>query len=138
MISGWRPRFLPENIQKKSLTLCDYAHIVCAMNYQQARIRSEILKALAHPVRVLIVETLAKGDQCVCELNKLANIDQSNISRHLAILKQAGIVIDRRDGMRVFYHLQTPCILNALQCAIEVVKVEAKSKKLLLKGRTKI
>lgn len=82
------------------------------MNYSQAKIRSQILKALAHPVRVLIVEKLSQGDRCVCELNKLANIDQSNISRHLANLKKAGIVADRRDGMRVFYHLRTPCILQ--------------------------
>ena len=115
------------------LTLCAYAHKVFFVNYQQARIRAEILKALAHPVRILIVETLLKGDQCVCELNKLANIDQSNISRHLASLKKAGIVIDRRDGMRVFYHLRAPCILNALQCTVEVMKAETKNKKLLLK-----
>jgi len=105
------------------------------MNYQQAKIRAEILKALAHPVRVLIVEKLSKGDRCVCELNELADIDQSNISRHLASLKKAGIVIDRRDGMRVFYHLQPPCILNALKCAVEVMKNEDKNKKLLLKGK---
>lgn len=92
------------------------------MNYQQAEIRAEILKALAHPVRVLIVETLAKGDKCVCELNELADIDQSNISRHLAILKRSGILTDRRKGMKVFYHLQTPCILNALKCAVGVMK----------------
>jgi len=103
------------------------------MNYKQAGIRAEILKALAHPVRVLIVETLAKGDRCVCELNKLADIDQSNISRHLALLKRAGIVIDRRDGMRVFYHLRTPCILNALKCTVEVMKSETNNKKMLLK-----
>ena len=98
------------------------------MNYQQAKVRAEILKALAHPVRVLIVEALSKGDRCGCELNKLANIDQSNISRHLASLKKAGVVTDRRDGMKVFYRLQTPCILNALQCTIEVMRAARKEK----------
>jgi len=98
------------------------------MNYQQAEVRADILKALAHPLRVLIVDTLTDGDQCVCELNKLAAIDQSNISRHLAMLKKAGIVSDRRDGMKVFYHLQTPCILKAFECAVEVVRAEAKRK----------
>lgn len=92
------------------------------MNYKQAKLRAEILKALAHPVRVLIVEELKNDDRCVCELNKLADIDQSNISRHLALLRNAGIVTDRRDGMRVFYHLRTPCILNALKCAVDVVR----------------
>lgn len=108
------------------MTLCAYAHIVKQMNYQQAKVRSEILKALAHPVRVLIVASLSDKDQCVCELNKLAKIDQSNISRHLAMLKKAGIVSDRRDGMKVFYHLETPCILRAFDCAVDVVRAESR------------
>ena len=95
------------------------------MNYSQARIRSEILKALSHPVRVLIVHALTGGDRCVGELNALVDIDQSNISRHLAVLKRAGIIADQRHGMRVFYHLQTPCILKAFDCAVEVIKFEA-------------
>jgi len=93
------------------------------VDYKKAKIRSNILKALAHPVRVMIVDALSKKDSCVCELNTLADIDQSNISRHLAILKRTGIVADRREGMKVFYHLRTPCILNALKCAIEVMKI---------------
>jgi ArsR family transcriptional regulator len=92
------------------------------VNYSQAKTRSAILKALAHPVRVLIVNALTGGDLCACKLNELADIDQSNISRHLAILKKAGILSDRREGMKVFYHLETPCILKAFECAVEVVR----------------
>jgi len=99
------------------------------MNHKQAKVRADILKTLAHPVRVMIVDVLSKKDKCVCELNKLADIDQSNVSRHLAILKRAGIVTDRREGMKVFYHLQTPCILNALKCAVEIMKTEVIKKK---------
>ena len=88
--------------------------------------RADILKALAHPVRILIVSALTNGDQCVCELNKLADIDQSGLSRHLANLKKAGIVSDRRDGMKVFYHLETPCILRAFECAVDVIRADAK------------
>src|SRR5664279_5424591 len=112
---------------------------ICAyciyLNYAQARSRADILKALAHPVRVLMVDALTGGDRCVCELNKLADIDQSGFSRHLAMLKKAGIVSDRREGMKVFYHLETPCILRAIHCAFEVVKSDAKrSRKLIEKG----
>ena len=103
------------------------------MKYEQAKITAEILKALAHPVRVLIVKALTKGDRCVCELNELADIDQSNISRHLAILKKSGILSDRRVGMKVFYHLQTPCILKAFECAVDVVRVETKRRDASLK-----
>ena len=94
------------------------------MTYHQAEARAGILKALAHPVRVLIVNALSKSDRCVCELNALADIDQSNISRHLAMLKRAGVVSDRRQGMKVFYHLETPCILRAFECAVEVVQAD--------------
>jgi len=111
------------------LTLCAYAHILCSVNYQQAKIRSEILKALAHPLRVLIVNALMAGDRCVCKLNELADINQSNISRHLAILKKAGIVSDRREGMKVFYRLETPCILKAFECAVEVVRAQAERRR---------
>ncbi len=104
------------------------------MNYQQAKVRADILKALAHPVRVLIVSSLTEGDRCVCELNRLAEIDQSGLSRHLANLKKAGIVSDRRDGMKVFYHLETPCILKAFECAVAVVKADVKRRHKHLKG----
>jgi DNA-binding transcriptional ArsR family regulator len=96
------------------------------MNFLQAVLRAEILKALAHPVRVLIVNELTAGDRCVCELNALSDIDQSGLSRHLAVLKRAGILSDRRAGMKVFYHLETPCILKALDCAFEAVKEHAR------------
>lgn len=98
------------------------------MNYDQANIRAEIMRALAHPVRVLIVDALTDGEQCVCELNRLADIDQSGMSRHLAILRKSGILSDRREGMKVFYRLETPCILKAFECAVAVVKADARRK----------
>ncbi len=90
--------------------------------------RADILKALAHPVRVLIADRLKIGEQCVCELNRLARINQSNMSRHLATLKKAGIVADRRVGMKVMYRLQTPCILKTFDCAVDVLKADNKKR----------
>lgn len=92
------------------------------MNYRQARLRAEILKALAHPVRVMLVHELQKGERCVCELQPLFSINQSNLSRHLTVLKRAGILGDRRDGMKVYYRLLTPCILTAFDCAVDVIR----------------
>lgn len=114
--------------------LCNYLHMVICMNYQQAKVRADIMKALGHPVRVLIVQALTDGEQCVCELNKLADIDQSGLSRHLASLKRAGIVSDRREGMKVFYRLETPCILKAFECAVDVVRADAKRRNEHLNG----
>jgi ArsR family transcriptional regulator len=104
------------------------------MNYQQAKVRADILKALAHPVRILIVNALSGGDRCVCELAPLVDIDQSGLSRHLAILKRVGVVTERRDGNKVIHHLQTPCILRAFECAVEVLRSDIERKNLHLKA----
>ncbi len=102
------------------------------MNVAEARMRADILKALAHPVRVLLVDELSRGDRCVNDLMAIAGVDQSNVSRHLAQLKQAGIISERRDGARVMHHLQCPCILNAFACAVQVIREDAKRREALL------
>jgi len=91
------------------------------MTSEQAKIKADILKALAHPVRIILVDALSRKDMCVGDMNTLVNVDQSSVSRHLSILKKAGIVSERRDGMRVIHHLETPCILNAIGCAENVL-----------------
>ena len=96
------------------------------MNYRQAKSRAEVLKALANPVRVLIVHHLQKGEQCVSDLNKLARINQSNMTRHLQVLKKAGIILDRRDGTHVYYRLQAPTLLKACDLAAETAQQESR------------
>jgi ArsR family transcriptional regulator len=92
------------------------------MNYEQARARADILKALAHPIRVLLLDALNRGDRCVNELTELAAVDPSTISRHLSHLKKAGIVTERKQGTRVIHHLECPCMLRAFDCSVEVLK----------------
>lgn len=104
------------------------------MNYQQAKARADILKALAHPIRVLLVDALSRGDRCVNELNELADVDQSTISRHLAQLKEAGIVTERKEGCKVIHHLACPCMLQAFDCSVEVLKTTTKRQLTALKG----
>lgn len=106
------------------------------MTDEKAKILSATLKALANPVRVKLVDELRAGDRCVCELTALAGVDQSNVSRHLAVLKRAGIVSERRDGLMVIHHLETPCILKAFDCATEVFRRDVQKKnKLMGKSR---
>lgn len=90
------------------------------MTYEEAKTLSEILKAISHPIRILIVAELREKDKTVGELNHVANIDQSGISRHLSHLKAAGIVTDRRVGNHTYYHLQNSCIVRAFECSMEV------------------
>ena len=82
--------------------------------------RARIIKALAHPVRLFFVEELARQERCVCELTEMVGFDISTVSKHLSVLKNAGIVIDDKRGNQVFYRLVTPCILNFFGC-IEAV-----------------
>ena len=69
-----------------------------------------VFKALGHPSRVFIVETLRIADHCVCELSELIGVDMSTVSRHLSILKRAGIVTDRKEGTTVYYSLVCDCL----------------------------
>jgi ArsR family transcriptional regulator len=84
--------------------------------------RVQIIKALAHPTRLFIVEELMKGERCVCELTEMIGHDVSTVSKHLAVLKHAGLVADDKRGLQVYYTLRTPCILNFLGCVEDVVQ----------------
>jgi ArsR family transcriptional regulator len=83
--------------------------------------KSEIFKALGHPTRLQIVEKLADGEQCVCVCLEMFDIDMSTLSRHLSVLKNAGIISDKRRGKNIFYSLKCPCILNMIKCMEEVL-----------------
>lgn len=78
--------------------------------------RAGIIKAMAHPTRLFIVDELSRGERCVCELTSLIGADISTVSKHLSLLKAAGIVADRKEGLQVFYRLKTPCILRFFEC----------------------
>lgn len=96
------------------------------MNAAQAKARADVLKALAHPTRVLILDALSRGDRCVNDLRRLAPASLPTISRHLDKLKKAGIVTERRAGPRVIHHLACPCMLQALECTCGVLRAVKK------------
>jgi len=84
--------------------------------------RAAIIKALAHPTRLFIVDQLAAKPHCVCELTEMIGADMSTVSKHLALLKAAGIVADDKRGTLVYYRLKTPCVLNFFTCAESVME----------------
>jgi ArsR family transcriptional regulator len=84
--------------------------------------RAEIVKAMAHPSRLCIVDELSKGKRCVCELTEMIGADISTVSKHLKILKNAGIISDEKEGLKVFYTLKCPCIMNFFSCIENVIK----------------
>ncbi|MCD6328298.1 winged helix-turn-helix transcriptional regulator [bacterium] len=89
--------------------------------------RAAIIKALAHPTRLFIVDHLAKEKTCVCILSKMVGADMSTVSRHLSILKSVGIIEDEKVGPQVFYHLKVPCVLNFFGCVEAVMKSNAEA-----------
>ena len=92
----------------------------------QLEARARIMKALAHPTRLFIVEELARGERCVCELTDMIGADVSTVSRHLSVLKQSGVVEDDKRGVQVWYRLRMPCILNFFGCIEDVLKANVK------------
>lgn len=87
---------------------------------------STILKALSHPSRLLMVEALGEKSYCVCELTAMVGSDTSTISKHLAILRQAGIVTDEKKGNQVFYNLRCRCVLDAISALIPLLEEKHK------------
>ena len=83
--------------------------------------RARVIKAMAHPSRLYLVEQLSEGERCVCELTDGVGADISTVSRHLAQLRGAGIVESERRGQKVFYRLRTPCVLNFFGCIENVL-----------------
>jgi DNA-binding transcriptional ArsR family regulator len=75
-----------------------------------------VFKALGHPARVTIVRELAAGEKCVCELVEALGLGWSTVSRHLAVLREAGIVADDKRGLQVFYRLELPCVVHFISC----------------------
>ncbi|MBN1854264.1 MAG: winged helix-turn-helix transcriptional regulator [Pirellulales bacterium] len=97
------------------------------------RARARIIKALAHPARLMIVDELAEHrERCVCELTELVGTDMSTVSRHLAQLKEAGIIEDERRGKMIFYRLRVKCLLKFFNCIESVIKCNAESQQKLL------
>lgn len=79
-----------------------------------------IMKAMANPTRLFILDMLKEKEQCVCELQALIGLDMSTVSKHLSVLKQAGIISSRKHNNQVFYSLLCPCVLDFYSCMIKI------------------
>ncbi len=84
--------------------------------------RASVVKALAHPTRLIIVDELSRRERCVAELTDLIGADMSTVSKHLSVLKSVGIVADEKKGVQVYYSLRTPCILSFFGCIETVLR----------------
>jgi len=99
----------------------------------QYEAKARIVKAMAHPTRLFIVDELSKGERCVCELTEMVGDDVSTVSKHLSVLRNAGIVSDQKRGTQVFYSLRVPCVLRFFSCVETVLKTNAKEQAALVR-----
>ena len=109
--------------------LGDYAKLPTVMNRERLaklNVKANVLKAMAHPSRLCIVEELSKRERCVCELTEMIGADMSTVSKHLTVLKQAGIVADEKRGAMVFYRLRVPCLGKLFETVDSVLECSAR------------
>lgn len=102
------------------------------MNRAKYEARAKVIKALAHPSRLMMIDSLAEGEKCVCELRDLVGSDFSTVSKHLSLMKDAGLVEDRKAGQQVFYRLRVPCILSFFGCVEAVLETNAREQMALV------
>lgn len=92
-----------------------------AKQQQILKARAEVFKALSHPSRLAIIDMLCSGERCVCEMNENIDADMSTVSRHLSVLKNAGILSSEKRGNQVFYKLELPCITTFYGCMEKII-----------------
>lgn len=93
---------------------------------QRYQLQADLFAALAHPIRVAILEALRQGEQCVSEITDRVGAERSNTSRHLALMLKAGVLKTRKEGLQVFYAVRTPCVIQFLDCASDAIQLNLK------------
>jgi DNA-binding transcriptional ArsR family regulator len=89
-------------------------------------LKAAVLAAAGNPLRLAILDFLRGGEQCVCDIAAHLGARRSNVSRHLTVLLNAGLVGQRKDGLKMLYTLKTPCILNFMTCVETVLRQRAR------------
>lgn len=92
--------------------------------------RAKIMRALGHPIRLFIVDELSRGDKCVCELTEMIGTDTSTVSKHLSILREAGLVDYEKQGTQMHYYLSAPCVLDFFSCLEQLIQVDLERRRL--------
>ena len=103
-----------------------------AIKFEEAEIRAKIMKAMAHPVRLMVIEFLKKRARSFSEIFNLFQLDKSTVSKHLLVLKEAGIVSSRKYGSDMIYKLDVPCVTDFFTCVTAVIQTNVKKQQVCL------
>lgn len=85
------------------------------------KLHAEICKTMANPKRIEIINALRDGEKSTGDLVSTLDVSKANVSQHLAVLRQKGIVIDRREGVNVYYRIANPKVIQACDLMREVL-----------------
>jgi len=91
------------------------------------RMKADIIKAIAHPLRLAVVEFLRDGEKCVCDIVERLGAGQPNVSRHLSLMVKAGVLSNRKEGLKVYYSLRWNCVANFLLCVEGVIREQCRA-----------
>ncbi len=94
--------------------------------------QAEVARAIAHPIRMAILDFLRTGPQCVCDIAAAVGAERSNVSRHLSLMVAAGVLIFEKQGLKVIYSVRTPCVLRFVDCLGECLREKAVHEQSLL------
>ena len=103
------------------------------ISFKEAEIRAKIIKAMAHPVRLMMIEFLKPGENSFSEVFNLFQLDKSTVSKHLLVLKEAGIVSSRKSGADMIYKLDVPCVTDFFSCVTAVINSNVKKQQICLR-----
>ena len=98
------------------------------------KLKADVIAATGHPIRLAIIDFLKDGEQCVCDIAEFVGAKRSNVSRHLGVLLKAGIVSQRKDGLKMMYALRTPCLLSLMKCVEGVLRENAQEASKVLRS----
>jgi ArsR family transcriptional regulator len=106
-----------------------FSHLI---TFEEAEIRAKIIKGMSHPVRLMVIDCLKKKERSFSELFDLFKLDKSTVSKHLLVLKEAGIVSSKKDGMDMIYKLEVPCVTDFFGCVTAVIENNIKKQRICL------
>ncbi|HVP81118.1 MAG TPA: metalloregulator ArsR/SmtB family transcription factor [Thermodesulfobacteriota bacterium] len=102
------------------------------ISFEEAEIRAKIIKAMGHPVRLMMIEFLKKSERSFSDVFDLFKLDKSTVSKHLLVLKEAGIVSSRKSGTDMIYKLEVACVTDFFSCVTAVINSNVKKQQMCL------
>ncbi len=104
------------------------------MDERVLELKAEILKALAQPTRLKILELIRNGEKCICEIVPALKGEQSNISRHISLMQKSNLVTTRKDGVRVMVKVKDPKIFGILDQVSAILKTQVTEQNKLIRS----